>query len=185
MAESPSPSELQQLLDKEAIRELVYQYAEGIDRRDGDLLATLFTPDCMLHYAADYDEPASTLIDNWRPDKPSPFLVTHHHVGNIRVTFPGNGEARSITYLHAVHKAKRDGQIVDEMIRSRYLDRLVKFQGRWRFAERWIVYDWSRVAPSDQTNWWDQPGGAALEGGHGNADPASGFLAGDRVPTDN
>ena len=185
MADTPSSSELQQLLDRQAICELVYKYAEGIDRRDGDLLETLFTPDCMLHYAADYDEPASTLIANWRPDKPSPFLVTHHHVGNIRVAFLENGEARSIAYLHAVHKASRDNRIVDEMIRSRYLDRLVRYQGQWRFAERWIVYDWSRVAPSDKNNWWDQPGGTALEGAHGTSDPAFGFLGGERVPTYN
>ncbi len=174
--------ELRQLLDKQAIAELIYRYAEGIDRRDGDLLATLFTPDCRLHYAADYDQPATTLIENWRPGAPSPFLATHHHVGNIEVCFLGEGRARSITYLHAVHRAERNGVIVDEMVRARYLDRLVKQDARWRFAERWIVYDWSRVAPSDKTNWWDLPGGTALSGKHGVADPAYGFLSGEKTP---
>jgi len=174
--------DLQRLLDKQAIAELIYKYAEGIDRRDGDLLATLFTAECRLHYAADYDEPASTLIDNWRPGVPSPFLATHHHVGNIQIRFLAEGEARSITYLHAIHRAERNGVIVDEMVRSRYLDRLLKLDGQWRFAERWIVYDWSRVAPSDKTNWWDLPGGSALSGKHGTSDPAHGFLSGERTP---
>jgi hypothetical protein len=72
--------------------------------------------------------------------------------------------------------------IVDEMIRSRDLDRLSKQYGRWRFAERWIVYGWSCVAPSDKTNWWDLSGGSALSGQHGAADPAHGFLSGERIP---
>jgi hypothetical protein len=37
-------SELRQLLDKQDIAEPIYKYAEGIDRRDGDLPKTLFTP---------------------------------------------------------------------------------------------------------------------------------------------
>ena len=176
-------SELRRLLDRQAIVDLIHRYAEGIDRRDADLLATVFTPDCTLHYGADYDEPASALIESWRPGVESPILATHHHVGNIQIRFQGECEARSVTYLHAIHLARRDGVIVDEMVRARYLDRLVKRDGDWRFGERWIVYDWSRVAPSDETRWWDTPDGAALSGAHGAEDPSHGFLSGERVPT--
>jgi hypothetical protein len=47
--------QLRELLDKQAIAELLYAYAEGIDRRDGQLLERVFTPDCQLHYGA-YDQ---------------------------------------------------------------------------------------------------------------------------------
>jgi 3-phenylpropionate/cinnamic acid dioxygenase small subunit len=172
-------AELQDLLDKQAISDLIHAYAEGIDRRDHALLARLFSADARLHYGA-YDQPASALVQNWRVDIPSPFIMTHHLVGNIRIRLqPGQAEgrrARSITYLYAVHRARRDGALVDEMVRARYLDRLLKQDGSWRFVERTLVFDWSRVAPADASNWWDQPGPPARTGAHGAADPATGFL---------
>jgi 3-phenylpropionate/cinnamic acid dioxygenase small subunit len=166
---------LRELLDKQAIAELLYAYAEGIDRRDHELLASVFTADCRLHYGA-YDHPAKVLVDSWHADQPSAFLATHHLYGNIVVRFYGPDHARSVTYFFAQHRADYQGKIMDEMVRGRYLDRLRKEYGRWRFAERTIVFDWSRIAPADETNWWDAPGSSTKVGAHGSADPAWRFL---------
>jgi hypothetical protein len=168
-------TELRELLDKQAIAELVHAYAEGIDRRDSKLLERVFTEDCLLHYGA-YDNSASVLVKSWRADSPPLFLMTHHLYGNIVVRFFGADRARSITYFFAQHRIDRGGRLIDEMVRGRYLDRLIKQDGQWRFAERTIVFDWSKVTPADSTNWWDAPGNPAKVGGHGSADPAWGFL---------
>jgi len=166
---------LRQLLEKQAIAELHYAYAEGIDRRDHRLLESVFTPDCQLHYGA-YDHPATVLIDSWHAAQPSPLRMTHHLYGNIVVRFHGSDRARSITYFFAHHRACHGDRLMDEMVRGRYLDRLLKQDGQWRFAERTIVFDWSKVAPADGTNWWDAPGNPSKVGGYGQADPAWGFL---------
>jgi SnoaL-like domain len=168
-------SELRELVDKQAIAELVYAYGEAIDRRDQKLLRSVFTEDCQLHYGA-YDHPAKVLIESWGADKQPAFLMTHHLYGNTVIRFHGADRARSITYFFAHHRARQNGQIMDEMVRGRYLDRLLKQDDHWRFAERTIVFDWSRVAPADTTNWWDAPGEPAKVGGYGQADPACGFL---------
>jgi hypothetical protein len=168
-------AELRELLDKQAIAELHYAYGEGIDRRDAVLLESVFDPDCRLHYGA-YDHPARFLVDTWRADQPSPFLMTHHLYGNIVTRFYGDGRARSITYFFAHHRARHDEGIMDEMVRGRYLDRLIRRDGRWRFAERTIVFDWSKLLPADSTSWWDAPGNPAKVGAHGAADPAARFL---------
>jgi hypothetical protein len=174
MAAADEP-ELRELLDKQAIAELLYAYAEAIDRRDSNLLETVFTEDCQLHYGA-YDHPASVLIQAWRSDRPPALLMTHHLYGNIVVRFHDRHHARSITYFSAQHRASHGGQIMDEMVRGRYLDRLIKQDGRWRFAERTIVFDWSKITPADNTNWWDTPDKVAKVGAHGRDDPAWGFL---------
>jgi hypothetical protein len=168
-------TELRQLLDKQAIAELQYAYAEGIDRRDSQLLEKLFTADCQLHYGA-YDRPARFLIDTWRADQPPAFLMTHHLYGNVCVRFHGPDRARSITYFFAHHRAHRNGAVMDEMIRGRYLDRLNRQDGQWRFAERTIVFDWSKISAPDTHNWWDAPGDPAKVGAYGREDPACGFL---------
>jgi hypothetical protein len=167
--------ELRELLDKQAIAELLYAYGEGIDRQDSELLETVFTADCRLHYGS-YDHPARVLIDSWRGDRPPAFLMTHHLYGNLVVRFFGAERARSIAYFSAIHRAARDGRITDQMVRGRYLDRLISHNGHWRFAERTIIFDWSKVAAADERNWWDAPGSPAKVGAHGRADPAHGFL---------
>jgi SnoaL-like domain len=172
---------LTELLDKQAIMETIYRYAQGIDRRDTECLSSVFTADAVLHYGVGlYEGPASALIANWRVGKPSSFALTHHQVGNILIQFEGAGCASSITYLTAVHRALRDGTWVDETVRARYLDRLVKQDEVWRFAERTLVYDWSHIAPAGKSFWWEQPGAAALTGAHGLADPSVAFLAANR-----
>ncbi|GIX30260.1 MAG: hypothetical protein KatS3mg124_0732 [Porticoccaceae bacterium] len=115
----------------------------------------------------------------WRTEEPSPFVATHHLIGNVRIAFTGRDEARAVSYLAAVHRARRAGAVVDELIRARYLDRLVRRAGRWQFAERWLVYDWSKVLPADEQPWW--PSGS-LEGAPGEADPAARFLDGADPP---
>lgn len=168
---------LTELLDKQAIMETTYRYAQGIDRRDPEVLSSIFTSDAMLHYGAGlYDGPASALIANWGPGQSSPFVRTHHQVGNILIQFQAADRATAITYLSAVHRARRNGKLVDETIRARYLDKLVKQNGNWRFAERNLVYDWSHVAPADETWWWEQPGASGVSGAHGAADPSVAFL---------
>ena len=172
---------LTELLDKQAIMETIYRYAQGIDRRDSECLSSIFTRDAVLHYGAGlYEGPASMLVANWRAGAPSPFAMTHHQVGNILIQFDGAEHARSITYLTAAHRALRAGAWVDEIIRARYLDRLVKQGETWRFSERTLVYDWSHVAPADKTFWWEQPGAAAATGAHGSADPSVAFRAAKR-----
>jgi hypothetical protein len=169
---------LSELLDKQAIFETIHRYAQGIDRRDPGILASVFTADAVLHYGVGlYDGPARDMIAGWAPDRPSPFLSTHHHVGNVLVRFGSPTRAKAITYFSAVHRAKRNGMLVDELVRGRYLDKLVKSGDRWRIEERRLVYDWSRVDPADGHEWWERPGAKALVGAHGSEDPSVAFLA--------
>jgi hypothetical protein len=84
--------------------------------------------------------------------------------------------ARSICYLNAVHRAQGPEGLRDEMVRARYLDRLMRRAGTWRFVERTLVYDWSRVVPSDGRDWWDGATNATAVGRSDGRDPAAGFL---------
>jgi len=169
---------LAELLDKQAIAETIHRYAQGIDRRDPECLASVFTADAVLHYGVGlYDGPARDMIAGWAPDRPSPFLSTHHHVGNVLVRFSSRARAKAITYFSAVHRARRNGILVDEFVRGRYLDKLVKRGDQWRIEERRLVYDWSRVDPASGSDWWERPGGKALVGADGPEDPSVAFLA--------
>jgi hypothetical protein len=170
---------LTELLDKQSIAETIYRYAQAIDRRDPDVMASVFVVEGRLHLGT-YDGDVGDLVNRWRSGEQTDFLLTHHRVGNILIQFRGPDRAVAITYLTALQRARHDGNLVDEIVRARYLDRLVKQGGTWRFSERTLVYDWSHVAPADRGWWWDQPGASALTGERGSNDPSVAFLAEDR-----
>jgi hypothetical protein len=170
------PDKLTELLDKQAIAETIYRYAQAVDRRDPDVMASVFVAGGKLHLGT-YDDDVDDLVARWRSGEPTDFLLTHHQVGNILIEFRVAGSAVAVTYLTALQRAQHDGNLVDEIVRARYLDRLVKQGDTWRFSERTLVYDWSHVAPADQGWWWEQPGAAALTGERGSNDPSVAFLA--------
>jgi len=162
---------LDELVARQEIVELVYRYAHAIDRIDCDLLESLFVPGAMLHYGL-FDGPASELVAARRAGRPG-FVLTHHQIGNVLVRIDGD-RARAQSYLSAVHQAVRGGRLRDEHVRARYLDRLERRGGRWLFAERTLVYDWSWTTDADSEPWWDALGTNCLAGSVGN-DPSRDF----------
>jgi hypothetical protein len=50
--------ELRQLLDREAIREVIQRFARGLDRHDDALVASAYHPDALDHHGAFLGSPA-------------------------------------------------------------------------------------------------------------------------------
>lgn len=164
---------LVEIADRLAIQDCLAAYSEAIDRRDDALLGSLFEPGARIRYGV-FDGTIEDLLAH--RSVRSPLLITHHHIGNIRVRLDGGGGARSIAYLNVVHRADHGDGLVDELIRARYLDRWAERDRKWRFVERTLVFDWSRVEPAAGVpTWWDSIGAHVLTG-NGPADPACGFL---------
>lgn len=164
--------EVARILDRQAITDCLHRYAEAIDRCDNDLLAELFEADAALDYGV-FTGSFTEFLEHRR--SPGAMQATHHLIGNVRIAFDGLNHARSICYLSAVHRALRAGGLIDEMVRGRYLDTLVKRDGRWRIASRRLIYDWSRVDPAGP-QWWESLGAEVATGSRDSNDPAAGFL---------
>lgn len=164
---------LEDLLAKQAIVELIGRYAHAIDRCDCDLLERMFVPGAMLHYGL-FDGPAADLIAHRRVHG-SAFIMTHHFTGSVLACVQGD-RARAQSYLSVVHRAEREGRLLDEHVRARYLDKLERHDGRWLFAERTLVFDWSWTteAAAAGPEWWDRLGSGALTGSRTD-DPSTGF----------
>jgi len=162
-------SDVAELLDKQAICERIWQYAHAIDRQDDRLLASLCTKDATLAYGL-FNGSVKQLIE--ARAGPSPIVMTHHMVSNILIRLDGD-RAVAQSYLSVVHRANRDGVLRDEHVRARYLDQLKRIEGRWLFAERILVYDWSATLDADALPWWDMHGEGAQAGSRGGDDPSA------------
>lgn len=129
------------LVDKEAIRELVLLYSRGVDRKDGQLLRTLYTADATDTHGDTFDGPADKYVDFL--EQAFPFMrYSGHHVCNHLISVDGDdgeGEAYALAY-HAIPDGK--GGWMEDFMAVRYIDRYRRGQdGRWRFAKRVVTYD--------------------------------------------
>jgi 3-phenylpropionate/cinnamic acid dioxygenase small subunit len=144
---------LQQLVDRERIRELACRYASAVDRRDFEGLADLFVPEARLAiYAGEPTEAAlrfeargrDAIVRALRGIERYP--VTSHFVGGQTVALDGD-RARAETHCRASHLFLREGRRFCLDMAIRYQDRLERAGEGWRFAERALVVDWESEAP--------------------------------------
>jgi len=72
------------------------------------------------------------------------YEVTTHFNGQSTVTIDGN-RATGESYTIAHHLFTDNGQRKIMIASLRYLDDLTKIGGRWYFAERMLILDWSET----------------------------------------
>ena len=80
---------LRQLVDKEAIRELVQCYSRAADRKDMPLLRDLYTEDATDTHGPHYDGPAKGAFD-FIEGKLDSMFYTGHHACNHMVSVDGD-----------------------------------------------------------------------------------------------
>ena len=135
---------IRQLLDKEAIRELVLLYSRAIDRQDFELLRDLYTADGTDTHGDSFDGSADEFCKSLAEVLPS-IEYTGHHMCNHLISVEGD-EGYGEVYALAYHY--RAGDNTEDVMAVRYLDRYRREgDGKWRFASRVVTFDFQTVRP--------------------------------------
>jgi len=135
---------VQELLDKQAIRELTARYSRAADRADAELMASVFHPDAS--YDQGGGEPMTgesigqQIVDGLLAMMSSSF----HQVGGQTVEIDGD-TAVGETYTSGQH-VLADGQRL--RTQTRYLDRFERRNGEWRISNRRIVSEGIELVPA-------------------------------------
>jgi hypothetical protein len=142
--------------DRLALRELFDAYAHCADRRDAEGQKALFTDDTRFAVYMDGEGSEPTYVLHGREaltpvfDDLKRYEVTTHFNGQSTVTIDGN-RATGESYTIAHHLFTDDGTRKITIASLRYLDDFAKIDGRWYFAERQLILDWSdtrAIAPA-------------------------------------
>src|ERR1700722_11430573 len=138
---------LQQLADREGIRDCLIRYSRGIDRRERDTLASVYWPEATDDHLL-YSGSAAGFIE-WILPLLHTMEQSMHLLGNIIIDLQ-LPLALTETYFVAYHLRRVDGSgdLSDQTLGGRYLDRLEKREDEWRIAERKLVIDWITEYPS-------------------------------------
>lgn len=135
---------VQQLADREAIRDVVTRYAHGIDRLDGPHMKSAYWPDAIDDHGS-FVGNAHEFVDRCMASH-GRFRSTMHCVLNHAITLDADGqhatgEVYNVTYLFRI-----DPHTLDTW-HGRYLDRYEQRDGEWRIIHRTCVHEASTSVP--------------------------------------
>lgn len=168
------PRKIQELLDKQAIHELINAYCNAADRRDNDKMRSLYHPDALDDHGMFFKGLAMEFID-MLPEIQKPMKILHHNVTTVNLALDGD-YAEGEVYIIAFHQIETEDGLADLLVGGRYFDKYEKREGEWKFAHRAIVADWANFHPESIVNLENQYIEGALIGKPGLADPSYEFF---------
>jgi hypothetical protein len=142
--------DLQALLDKQAIYEVMMRYCRGVDRFDPDLITSAYHPDARDDHTGKIFTGATIGKDIVEWLRPALNVVTHHITNHTSVIGADGVTAGAESYYQGWHIEVRDGTERTMHTVGRYIDRLAKRDGQWRIIDRLVVIEFARyVAKGD------------------------------------
>ena len=165
---------VQELLDKQAIYELLNAYFNAADRHDNEKMRKLYHADDIDDHGAFFKGLAMEFVDKL-PEIQVPMEILHHNMTTVNIKLDGD-YAEGEVYVLAFHKVRTDDGSFDLLIGGRYFDKYEKRDGVWKFLHKAVVADWAKVTDPSTVN-LDHP---LLQGSHfgtpGEADSSYDFF---------
>jgi ketosteroid isomerase-like protein len=159
---TPTSQILEELADREAIKECLYRYSRGVDRLDADMLRSAYWPDCVDNHLS-FTGNAEEFIE-WSFASMRGMDQAQHFIANVLMNIRGN-TADVESYFYGFHRINLpDGTKNDVIGAGRYIDTLEKRGEEWRIIRRKVVTDWFRQYP-DSADWSQGMMGIMIEPG--------------------
>ena len=156
------------LIDKQAIRDLIFTYCRAVDRQDAPLGHSVWHDDAYADYGVDfYQGPGKGVID-FICAQSTHLLSQSHQVTNILIELDGD-EAGSESYIGSTYRLEREGTLMHMGVWGRYLDAWERRDGRWGLLRRKVIFDHDEIRPVT-------PMGRAAEFRRDKSDPSYTFL---------
>jgi hypothetical protein len=136
---------IETLLVKERLHELEMAYCRGVDRRDPELLRSIFFEDAVEEHGEMYRGSAYAFVDWLFRDFIGKYEITAHYVLNEWYRVDGDraeGETHRISY----HRLPPPNP-TEVIAACRTFNRYERRAGEWKIAYRGIVRDWITERP--------------------------------------
>lgn len=139
---------LDELADKLAIQELIFDYSDAIDRRQFDRLDDIFLPDAIIDYTAmggprgSYPE-----IKRFLKEALPNFGAYYHLNANVRTWLDGDRASGRVMCFNPMEVKMPDGSSQVMFLGLFYDDKYVRTDKGWRFTERAEARSWGHNVP--------------------------------------
>jgi len=166
---------LREVADRQAIAQVIYRLARGIDRRDKEVVDACFHDDATDDHGI--FKGTAREFSEWVMVQLASYERTQHIIANQLIEIDGDMAACE-SYFHAHHVMNTLQGEINIVVAGRYLDRLERRGNVWKIAHRGVVYDWNRIDPSTD-GWSAEPIASQLPRGQASAhDPSYALFGG-------
>ena len=132
--------ELQALLDKQAITEVIARYSRTLDWLDDAGQATCYWPDAAIDYEFFKGTAAEFLPVVMQIERAS--QRRWHMLSGLQIALTSATTAITECYGMATGIREAEGVFTGRLIGGRYLDEFEQRGGEWRIARRQYIMDW-------------------------------------------
>jgi hypothetical protein len=148
-----SSSDIQYLIDRAAIHDLLTRYFQGLDRGSPEQVRGCFTDDVQCHY--DKRTPTRGIeafmgsLQYFNKLQNGTMKITTHFMGNLNIMRIEDDVAKTET--NAIAFLVEPGNAADlvAMRSLRYLDRMRREKSGWLISDRIHTLDWSCQMPAN------------------------------------
>jgi hypothetical protein len=163
-----------QLLDKDAIRDVLTRVSRGVDRLDPETLRGAYWPDAQV-YSCFFDGPIEAFIGWLQSAFPLREIGASHNICNVKIDVDGDTAWGETYFLGSSENRPEGGEPFNNISSGRYLDRFEKRGDEWRIRQRTFVYEWTARLPH-HTGWTQPPlAGLIRRGRRDRGDPVFGM----------
>lgn len=136
--------QIRELIDRQAIHDVIVRYCRGVDRLDRELILSAYHPDAIDDHGIFVGGPEA-FADHFSAFHASQQSATQHIITNHSCELAGDTAHCETYWLFAA--MNREGPPLS-LGGGRYIDRMERRDGRWAIAQRKCLYDWQGV-PGD------------------------------------
>jgi len=128
------------MLDRQAITDVLYRYASSIDHKDYDGLRAVLADDARAKYGdRDWMEGADAIVA-FNREYGARQAWQHHLLSVYHIDITGDA-ASTLTY-HTSHQTSADDPTTVRVIVARYYDQLRREEDGWKIASKEMKVGW-------------------------------------------
>ena len=122
---------------------MLSRYCRGLDRMDKAMVYSVFSEDASAHYYDLYEGTGRGFVD-WVWEAHAAMNRHSHQISNTLIELDGD-KASSEAYVTVVLWKRNGGDMIETVVRGRYLDRWEKREDQWLIVHREHVMDTQSV----------------------------------------
>ena len=142
--------EVQALLDKKAIEEVLLLFLRGCDRGDETLVERAYWPDGWEDHGGTFNGPASEWVAVVKERLPKAGLMNHLAM-NMVIELKGPTSALAECYILTASRLKVKGEWFDTRTLARCVDQMEKRGDEWRILRRTMCWEWNEEHEISET----------------------------------
>jgi hypothetical protein len=138
---------IDEMIGAHQIRSALARYCRGVDRRDSELLRTIYHPDAVDDHGWGLSASGFEFAES--VNNPEilgyPCEITQHHITSTYIDIRGE-RAVSEAYFQSLQRVTdADGGLWDVFCGGRYADQWDRRSGEFKITKRSVIYDWVRT----------------------------------------